>query len=85
MIWALNLLKRFRPHFNCIVTLSIVKLVTFDIIPILLIFWDKINTQLMCGRKNWQVCVQINPDHKSEKATKIGARLTKLYILQKTI
>ena len=36
----------------------------FDIIPILLIFW--------------QVCVQIIPDHNSEKKTKIGARLAKL-------
>jgi len=34
MIWALNLLKRFQPHFNS----YLVKLVTFDIIRILLIF-----------------------------------------------
>jgi len=37
MIRALNILKHFPPHFNCIVTL-IFKLLTFDIIPILLIF-----------------------------------------------
>jgi len=28
--------------------------------------------------KNQQVCVRIIPDHKSEKVTEIGARLTKL-------
>ena len=46
MIWALNLLKHFPPHF------SLVKLVTFDIIPILLIFWDKVTAELMWG-KEW--------------------------------
>jgi len=74
MTWALNLLKRFPPHFNS----YLVKLVTFDIIRILLIFWDNVTTQLLRGGENWQVYVQIIPDHKSEKVTKIGARLTKL-------
>ena len=33
----------------------------------------------MCGEKNWQVCVQMISDYKSEKLSKIGARLTKSY------
>ena len=32
----------------------------------------------MCGGKNDKVCVQIIPDYKSEKVTKIGAKLTNL-------
>jgi len=32
----------------------------------------------MCGRKNGKVHVKIIPDHKSEKVTKTGARLTKV-------
>jgi len=30
------------------------------------------------AEKNWQARVQIIPDHKSEKVTKSGARLTKV-------
>jgi len=56
----------------------LVKLVIFDIIPVLLIFCGKLITQLMCGGKNRQVCVQIIPGDKREKGTKIGGRLTKL-------
>jgi len=48
----------------------------FDIIPILLIFWDKVITQLICGGKTIGFCEIIH--HKSEKVTKIGVRLTKL-------
>jgi len=36
----------------------------------------------MCARKHDSNCVQITPDHKSEKVTKIGARLTKLFLKQ---
>ena len=50
MISALNLLKRFY-HISTFLSLYRVKLVTFDIIPILLIFWEKVTTELMRGGK----------------------------------
>jgi len=55
-----------------------VRLVTFDIIPILLIFSGKVKTRLMCGGQKLTVCVQIIPDHNSERITKTGALLRKL-------
>ena len=55
------------------------KLVTFYIIPIILMFWGKMLKQLMYGGNNfWHICVQIIPDDNSEKITKIDAHLKKL-------
>jgi len=52
------------------------KLVAFYIIPIILIFWGKMITQLMYGGNNfWHICVQIIPDDNSEKITEIDAHL----------
>jgi len=51
----------------------LVKLVTFSIIPMLLIFWYG-NNAANVWQQNWYVCVQIIPDHKGKKVTKIGAR-----------
>jgi len=56
--------KAFPTTFQlCLLSPYLVKLFTFDIIPLLLIFWDKVTTQLVSDGKNWQFCVQI----KSEK------------------
>jgi len=52
----------------------LVKLVTFDVIQILLIFSGKVTTQLRCGGNIFsiKICMQVLPDHNSEIITDIG-------------
>ena len=55
----------------------LIKLVTVDIILMLLIFYGKVTTQLMCGEM-WSICVQINPDDSGQRITKPAAQLTEI-------
>jgi len=55
-----------------------VKLGTFYIILILLVFLGKVTTQLRCGGNCLQICAQIISDHNIERL-RFGVQLTQLF------